>query len=95
MRGMGFGRGGPGGGGPGGPGGNQPEPTTELGIAARDLQTALGNDAATAEEIDKKLTAYRAAREKANAKLEAARKDLKEVLTARQEAALVLSNVLE
>lgn len=94
----GFGGGGFGGGrrgGGGGGGGDQQPPTTEIGIAQRDLRTAVEAEGTSQDEIDKKLATYRAAREKAEAALEAARKDLKEVLSARQEAALVLAGQLE
>ncbi|HMO26056.1 MAG TPA: hypothetical protein PKB10_07285 [Tepidisphaeraceae bacterium] len=81
-------------GGPGGRGGDQ-EPTTEIGRASRDLRTVLQNENASGEEITQALTAYRAAREKANVELAAARDDLKAVLTPRQEAILVMLGMLE
>ncbi len=93
----GGGRGGFGGGGgrQGGGGGGGNQPTTELGTAAQELRTALENESSSADDIDKKLTAFRNAREKANTNLAATRKDLKEVLTARQEATLVVNGILE
>lgn len=84
-----------GGWGRGGRGGDQQEPTTEVGRASRDLRTVLQNENASGEEITKALTAYRAAREKANAELAAAREDLKAVLTPRQEAILVMMGMVE
>ena len=48
-----------------------------------------------ADEIKTKLTALRQARKKATADLEAARAGLSKVLTARQEATLVLMGMLE
>lgn len=89
--GMGGGRRGGGGGG----GGSDQAPTTKLGIAARDLRTAVASEASSPEDIDKKLTAFRTARTDAQTQLETTRKDLKDVLTAKQEAALVLAGVLE
>lgn len=83
------GRGGPGG------GGDQPQDNSPLGTAARELRTALENENTSGEEIDKKLAAYRDARAKAQANLETARKDLKEILSARQEASLVMMGILE
>lgn len=94
--GMMGGFGGRGGRGPGGGGGGQDQaPTTKIGIAQKDLRTALESDASSPEDIDKKLTAYRAAKAEVQTTLDAARKDLKEVLTAKQEAQLVLMGMLE
>jgi hypothetical protein len=81
-------------GGPGG-GGDQPQDTSALGTASRELRTALENENTSGEEIDKKLAAYRDARAKAEENLAAARKDLKEILSARQEASLVMMGILE
>lgn len=94
---FGGGRRGPGGpGGPGGgPGRDRPQDESPVAVAARELRTVLENPNASGEEIDRKLNAYRDARTKANEKLEAARQELKEVLTARQEAALVMAGILE
>jgi hypothetical protein len=85
-------------GGPGGPGGRrgpfaQGEPTA-VDTASQALQTTLENTAATPDEIKAKLTAVRAAKEKAKAELAAAQQDLKQVLTLRQEAQLVLMGML-
>ncbi len=93
----GFGGGGRrGGGGPGGggPGGGEAD-NSPVAVAQRELRTLLERENASAEEIDKKLAAFREARAKAAANLEAARKELKELLSAKQEASLVLSGVLE
>lgn len=86
----GFGRGGRGG---DGGGGGQPE--TAVTRARSELQATLDNTGASAEEISAKLTALREARTKAQADLQAAQKDLKEVLTQRQEAVLVMMGTLE
>ena len=94
-------RGGMFGGGPGGRrggrGGDQPsdQPSSPVQTASRDLRTALENKSATSEEITTKLTALREARDKARAELQTAQKDLKEVLTPRQEAVLVSMGMLE
>lgn len=100
---MGGRRGGPQGdqagpGGPGGPGGRrgpfaQGEPTA-VDKASEALQTTLENTAATPDDIKAKLTALRAAKEKAKAELAAAQQDLKQVLSMRQEAQLVLMGML-
>jgi hypothetical protein len=87
--GFGFGRG------PGGRGGDDSETQTPAQQASRDLNTTLENKNATAEEIAAKLKALREARAKAKESLAAAQKDLKEVLTQRQEAVLVEMGMLE
>lgn len=94
---MGFGRrGGPGGppGGPGGPGaGNQPQ--SKIAQAQTDLRSMLDKKDAGAPEIASKLTAYREAREKARKEVQESQKILKDLVTQRQEAVLVLMGVLE
>jgi len=92
-------QGGPQGGPPNGPQGGRRgafggEPTA-VDTAADALQTTLGNTEATAEDIKAKLTAYRAAREKAKQELAKAQQDLRQVLTLRQEAQLVLMGMLD
>lgn len=94
------GRGGPGGGGPGGggPGAAAPnanQPQSDLAKAAQELRTVLDDKNSTAEQITQKLAALRQAREKAHTELAAAQKELKELLTARQEATLVSNGTLE
>lgn len=98
--GFGGGRRGPGGpgGGPGGPGGPPPEgdrPQSEVAKANDDLNKALEDKGASADAIKTKLAALRAAREKARQDTAKAQAELKEVLTARQEAVLVSRGVLE
>jgi hypothetical protein len=92
-RGGGFG--GFGGGRRGGGGGADQQPTTETGKASADLRTALENKDTPADDIAKKLAAYREARDKGRAQLQAAQKELKEILTQRQEAVLVNMGMLE
>lgn len=70
------------------------EPTA-VDTAAEALQTTLENASATPEEIKGKLTALRAAKEKAKQELAVAQKDLREVLTLRQEAQLVVMGLLD
>jgi hypothetical protein len=81
-------------GGRGGRGGNNQAPETPIGKAAQDLRTTLENKDAKADEISAKLKVYREARESAQQALAQAQKELKEVLTLRQEAILVLSGRL-
>jgi hypothetical protein len=104
-----FGRGGPGGGQggggdrQGGGGGNRGQrgggfpdmANTPVGIAAQDLQTLLENKDANADQIKAKLEALRAARAKVKEELTAAQKDLRELLTVRQEAVLVEMGLLD
>ena len=71
------------------------EKVSETQKAADALREALKNKDAKPEDLTKALTALRAARAKAKAELDKARKELQEVLTVRQEAALVSSGVLE
>jgi len=92
-RGFGGGRGGRGG--AGGPGGAAAEPTTDVGKATAALAKVLENKDAPAADIKTALQALREAKAKAKAELEAAQKELKEVLTARQEAVLVQRGTLD
>lgn len=91
----GFGGAGGGGRRGGGGGGADQQPTTAVGIAAADLNKALESKDTPAEDLAKKVAALRDAREKARANTQAAQKELKEVLTARQEAVLVTMSMLE
>jgi hypothetical protein len=90
-----FGPGGRGPGGERGPGGDSNVNQSALAKATSDLRTTMEDKSASAEDIGKKLTALRQAKEKARADLAAAQKDLKELLTQKQEAALVLAGMLE
>ena len=90
--GMFGGRGGPGGtgGAGGGRGGFGGEPTPE----ATALKSAIDNNA-SADDIKAKLAAYRGAQKEKEAKLAKAQDDLRQVLTAKQEAAAVLAGYLK
>jgi len=63
--------------------------------ATQDLQTTLENETASAEEIKSKLQALRSAREKTRQELAKAQQDLREVLSVKQEAQLVMMGMLE
>jgi hypothetical protein len=89
----GFGGGGRRGG--GNNGGNDNAEQSPVQKASADLRTALDNKDTPAEDIAKKLAALREAREKARAEVTAAQKELKEVLTQRQEAVLVTFGMLD
>ena len=108
MSGMGmgrlFGRGGRGGGGGGGGqgrgqggggGGGFQMPETPVSKATQELDTLLENKDAPDAEVATKLTALREARAKSRADLQAAQKELQEVLTPRQEAILVVLGMVE
>jgi hypothetical protein len=79
-----------------GRGGDRPaEQETAVQTASRELRTALENRNASAEELGRKLAALREAREKARLELAAAQKELKELVTVRQEAQLVSLGLLD
>lgn len=85
--GMGFGR--------GGRGGDSSQPKSDVQKAQEELKNTLDKKDASVDDINAKLAALRAARDKARTDLKAAQKDLSEVLTARQVAALVMMGMLE
>jgi hypothetical protein len=95
--------GGRGRGGPGAPGGDAgapaapaaPAPTTDVGKAAAALSKVLENKDAAPADIKTALQALRDAKAKAKTALEAAQKELKDVLTVRQEAAMVERGLLD
>ena len=63
--------------------------------AQAELRTVLDNKDSKPEEIKSKLTALRDAREKAKADVASAQKELRELLTQRQEAVLVNMGFLD
>jgi hypothetical protein len=77
------------------PGGDNNQPSTPVAKAQADLRTALENKDTPAPELAAKLAALRDARDKARADLTASQKELKEILTQRQEAVLVTMGMLE
>jgi len=74
--------------------GDQTRQLSPIEKASEQLRTTLENQSATPEEIVKQLTALRQAREKARQELAAAQQELKQILTPRQEAQLVLMQML-
>jgi hypothetical protein len=92
---MGGGRGGRGGRGGDANAPAGPTPTTDVGKATAALTTVLANKDAAPGDIKAALQALRDAKVKAKAALEAAQKELKEVLTVRQEAILVQQGLLD
>lgn len=79
----------------GGDSSNSNETRSPMQTASRELRDVLENKDSTADQIKAKLTAYREARDKAREALASAQKDLKEVLTQRQEAVLVNFGMLD
>lgn len=80
--------------GPMGGQGAQAQPT-ELDKATEQLQTLLDNASSKPEDIEKQLTAYRAARDKAKKDLAAEQQKLQKQVTVRQKAQLVLMGLLD
>jgi len=99
MMGMAGRRGGPGPdrGPPDRPGADRPpdRPQSEVEQKTEALQRVLENKEARADEIKAALSALREARAKARAELEAAQKELRDVVTVRQEAQLVTMGILD
>ena len=71
------------------------EKPTELDKATEQLQTLLDNESAKPEDIEKQLTAFRAAREKVKKELAAEQQKLQKQVTVRQKAQLVLMGLLD
>jgi hypothetical protein len=82
-----------------GMGGADNEKPNPVDVARKDLQKVLDNKDAKPDEVQKALAAYRDARDKAKQaakqELEKAQKDLREILTQRQEAYLVTRGMLD
>ena len=77
------------------PPGAQAAPANPVTQARTDLNKAVEDKSASADDIAKKLADYREARDKAHDELVVAQKDLKKSVKPRQEAVLVLNNVLD
>ncbi len=91
----GLGTAGPGSDRPGGRGMAMNRELTEVEKIQEELQTLLENTTATPEQIKQQVTKLRAAREKAKQELAKAQQDLRQVLTLRQEAQLILMGMLD
>jgi len=74
---------------------NANRPVSAVQKASAELQTLLNSGDASPEQIQAKLTALRTARQAAEKELSQARDALKQVVTAKQEARLVLMGLLE
>jgi hypothetical protein len=75
--------------------GNGSQPRTDVEQRSAELRELLRDENAAADQIKARLAALRAAREKANRDLVAARQNLRQLLTLRQEAQLVLNGLLD
>jgi predicted RNase H-like nuclease (RuvC/YqgF family) len=80
---------------PGGQGPQMPRDQTQVGKSLEELQKILDNKEAKPEEIKAKLTALRDARDKAKKELAKAQQELRQGMSPRQEAQLVLIGLLE
>jgi len=76
-------------------GGSNLAPTTEVEEAAADLREVAQDPTVNSAEAKRRLSIYRKAREKARQRVEEAERDLKELLSQRQEGLLVMLGVLE
>ncbi len=70
-------------------------PTSPLDQKKSDLRELLQNEEAKPDQIKAGLAAVRAAKEKANQELARAKLDLRQIMTLRQEAVLVLNGLLD
>jgi hypothetical protein len=85
----------PGGRGGRGPGGSaRPQDDSPAAVKARELRQAMEANAST-DELKAKMAALRGARAKAREQLDQARAELRELLTPKQEATLLVMGVLE
>jgi len=80
---------------PGGRTGAPEREQTEMEKAMDKLRTTLENTSAKPEDIKRDLTAFRKAKEKAKQQLAVAQKQLRQVVTVRQEAQLVMMGWLD
>ena len=78
----------------GGQQGDQRQPT-ELDKATDQLQTMLNNESAKDEDIEKQLSVFRTARDKAKKQLAEEQQKLQKQVTVRQKAQLVLMGLLD
>ena len=93
MGGMMFGGGGGGFRPPGSPGDDQPK--SEVQQKAADLRTVTDNKDSKPVDIKEKVAALRAAKEKSKAELQKQQAELREIVTIRQEAVLIMLGVMD
>ena len=73
----------------------RPEDQSEMGKAREKLREVSANQASTPDQIKSALADYRTAQANHQKQLDEARKNLRELLTARQEAMLVASDMMD
>jgi phage terminase Nu1 subunit (DNA packaging protein) len=71
------------------------QPKTEVDKTSSELRELLRDESASADQIKAKLAALRAAKQKAAQELVTARQSLRQLMTLRQEALLVLNGLLD
>jgi hypothetical protein len=71
------------------------QPQSAVAAASDDLRKAVADKGTSAEDLAKKIATLREAKEKAKADLVAAQKELRELLSARQEAVLITNGILD
>jgi hypothetical protein len=71
------------------------QPQSAVAAASDDLRKAVADKSTSPEDLAKKITALREAKEKAKSDLAAAQKELRELLSARQEAVLITNGILD
>ncbi|MDB5320599.1 MAG: hypothetical protein JWN40_2230 [Phycisphaerales bacterium] len=71
------------------------QPQSAVAVASDDLRKAVADKATAPEDLLKKIATLRDAKEKAKADLAAAQKELRELLSARQEAVLITNGILD
>jgi hypothetical protein len=71
------------------------QPQSAVATASDDLRKAVADKGTSPEDLAKKIATLREAKEKAKADLAAAQKELRELLSARQEAVLITNGILD
>jgi hypothetical protein len=71
------------------------QPQSAVAAASEDLRKAVADKGTSPEDLAKKIATLREAKEKAKADLAAAQKELRELLSARQEAVLITNGILD
>jgi hypothetical protein len=71
------------------------QPQSAVAAASDDLRKAVADKSTSPEDLAKKIATLREAKEKAKADLAAAQKELRELLSARQEAVLITNGILD
>jgi hypothetical protein len=78
-----------------GPGGGPAMRNNPVTLALNDLQSAIADEKTTPDQLQQKVAAVRAAREKAKKALAEAESELRNLITSEQEAVLVSRDLLD